>query len=94
MVDGGYDVELELSIGCRLENPRINLYLLYTWPVEFFEGRNDTGLLSRARWSIYEQMREVTALSLGVISLQSVEDRNDLITSDRRRSERSLWYVN
>jgi hypothetical protein len=47
-----------------LEDAGIYLDFLDTGAVEFFEGRDDASLLSGARRSVDEEMREVTALGL------------------------------
>jgi len=96
MVYGRDDIEFEFAARSRLEDPRINFYLFDAGTVEFFESCYDARLLACARGAIDEKMGKVTALSLGrEVSIEvgfgeAIKGR----TSERRRSERSSWYVN
>jgi hypothetical protein len=47
-----------------LEDTRIDLDLLNSRAIELFEGCDYASLLAGARWTIYEEMWEVTALCL------------------------------
>jgi hypothetical protein len=47
-----------------LEDASIYLDLLNTRSIELFQGGYNSCLLSGAGWSVNEQVREVTALSL------------------------------
>jgi len=69
VVNGGYDVEFEFAIRSCLKDTRIDLDLLDTGTVELLEGCNDARLLASARWTVYEEMWEVTALRLKNVTL-------------------------
>jgi hypothetical protein len=47
-----------------LEDARVDLDLLDTGAVEFFEGRDDTSLLAGTGWAVDKEMWKVTALCL------------------------------
>ena len=64
VVYGCDDVEFELAVRGRLEDAGVDLDLLDTRAVEFFERCNDTRLLACPRRSIDQKMGEVTALCL------------------------------
>lgn len=46
VVDGGDNIEFELSVAARLENSGIDLDLLYTGSVKLLQRGDDSGLLS------------------------------------------------
>lgn len=48
VVDGGYDVELELSVAGGLEDARVDLYLLDAGAVEFLERGDNAGFFAGA----------------------------------------------
>lgn len=64
VVDRGDDIELEFPVGGGLEDPRVDLDLLDTRAVKLLERGNNASLLTRTRWSVDQQVREVSALSL------------------------------
>jgi hypothetical protein len=64
VVYGCDDVEFELAVRGCLEDTGVDLDLLDTRAVEFFERCYDTRLLACTRRSIDQKMREVTALCL------------------------------
>lgn len=92
MVYGGYNVELEFAIRGCLEDTGINLDLLDTRPIKLLERCNDARFLPCARWSVYEEMGEVTALCLraGRVSAADVHSCK-VRTRAFRRSESSGW---
>lgn len=52
VVDGGDDVEFKLAVACRLEHSRVDLDLLDSRSVQFFQCRNDTCFLACSGRSI------------------------------------------
>jgi hypothetical protein len=44
VVDGGYDVELELPVRGGLEDSRVDLDLFNAWPVQLFERGDNASL--------------------------------------------------
>jgi hypothetical protein len=57
-----------------LEDSRVDFDLLYTWPVEFFQGCDDSSLFPCTGWTVYEKMGEVTALGLEIVSQRGDEE--------------------
>ena len=72
-----------------MEDTRINLDLLYTRAVEFFESSDDSCFLAGTRGAVYEEMREVAALSLQMTSESLYGYMQGKRTRALRRSERS-----
>jgi hypothetical protein len=64
VVDGGDDVEFEFAVAGRLEDARVDLDLLDSGAVQFFERGYDASLLSCSGGSVDKEMREVVALGL------------------------------
>lgn len=58
------NVELEFPVTRRLEDSSVDFDLLDSGAVQFLECRNDPSLLACAGRSVYQEMREVTALRL------------------------------
>jgi hypothetical protein len=67
VINGGYDVELELAIRRSLEDARIDLDLFDAGPIELFESRDDAGLLACTGGAIDKEMWEVAALCLQLL---------------------------
>lgn len=64
MVYGSDNVEFELAVRGSLEDTCIDFDLFNTGAIEFFEGCDDTRLLTCSRRAVYEEMGEVAALCL------------------------------
>jgi len=64
VVYGCDDVEFELAVRSCLKDAGVDFDLLDTRPVELLERCDNAGLLACAGRSVYEEMREITALCL------------------------------
>jgi hypothetical protein len=73
MIVGRDDVELELPIASGLENPSVDSDLLHAWAVELLQGRYYPRLLSRSGRAVDEEMGEIAALGLPIVSYLSME---------------------
>jgi hypothetical protein len=68
VVDGGDNVEFELAVRRGLEDARVDFDLFDARAVELFERGDDAGLLAGAGGSVDEEVGEVAALGLDVVS--------------------------
>lgn len=64
MVDGGYNIEIELAIRRGLEDASVNFDLFDTGAVEFFQCRYDSGFLARSGGAVDKKVWKVAALRL------------------------------
>ena len=84
MVYRGDNIEFEFPVTRGLEDSCVDLDLLDSGAVEFFESRDNPRFLACARWSVYKEVREVATLCLlssketKHISLLSCSDNDGL----------------
>lgn len=74
-----------------MEDARVDLYFLDAGAVELLQGCYNSGFLPCAGGAVDEEMREVAALGLELVSFGGRGKEGTGRTRDRRRSERSLW---
>jgi len=94
VVDGGNNVEFEFTVRGGLEDTRIDLDLLDTGTVEFFESGNNARFLACTRRAVYEEMWKVPALCLASTMSDAMclfGNLFEFLTRARRRSESSGW---
>jgi len=92
VVDGRNNVELEFAIGTGGEHSGVDFDFLHAGAVQFFERGDYASLLAGSRWSIDEQMGEISAGCLwwwwSVVGVMRFLVR----TKALRRCERFGWY--